>query len=54
MSWRGRIEGQTIGIGRAYRFAWRRLGAMFLAGSALLGMSITIIGIPFAIYFGIR
>lgn len=50
--------GQTIGIGRAYRFAWRRLGAMigamFLSGLALLGMSITIIGIPFAIYFGVR
>lgn len=50
--------GQTIGIGRAYGFAWRRLGAMIgaeiLAGLALLGMAITIIGIPFAIYFGVR
>ena len=49
---------RTISIGRAYRFAWRRLGAMIgamiLAGLAILGMSITIVGIPFAIYFGIR
>jgi len=49
---------QTVSIGRAYRFAWRRLGAMIgamiLAGLAILGMSITIVGIPFAIYFGIR
>ena len=50
--------GQTIGIGRAYRFAWRRLGAMIgaaiLAGLAEIGMAITIIGIPAAIYFGVR
>ena len=50
--------GRTISIGRAYRFALRRLGAMIgaqiLAGLALLGMCITIIGIPFAIYFGVR
>ena len=50
--------GRTIGVGRAYRFAWRRLGAMigaqFLAFLALFVMSITIIGIPFAIYFGVR
>jgi len=49
---------KTIGIGRAYRFAWRNLGAgiraMFLAVLALVGMSITIIGIPFVIYFGVR
>ena len=50
--------GRTIGIGRAYRFAWRRMGAMIgaqiLAGLALFGLCITIIGIPFAIYFGVR
>ena len=50
--------GRAISIGRAYRFALRRLGAMIgaqiLAGLALLGMCITIIGIPFAIYFGVR
>ena len=50
--------GRTIGVGRAYRFVWRRLGAMIgaqiLAALALFLMSITIIGIPFAIYFGIR
>jgi len=50
--------GHTISIGRAYSFAWRRLGAMLgatiLAGLACGLMAITIIGIPFAIYFGIR
>ena len=49
---------QTISIGRAYRFALERLGAMLgamiLAGLALLVMSITIIGIPAAIYVGVR
>lgn len=46
------------GIGRAYGFAWRRIGALIgatiLVFLAVLGMAITIIGIPFAIYFGIR
>lgn len=46
------------GIGRAYGFAWRRIGALIgatiLVFLALLGMAITIIGIPFAIYFGVR
>ena len=50
--------GRTISIGRAYRSAWTRLGAMIgaeiLACLAILGMSITIIGIPFAIYFAVR
>lgn len=49
---------QPIGIRRAYRFAWSTVGAMIvatiLAGLAILGMSITIIGIPIAIYFGVR
>ena len=30
------------------------IGAQILAGLAILGMSITIVGIPFAIYFGVR
>ncbi len=30
------------------------IGAQLLAGLAVFGMAITIIGIPFAIYFGIR
>jgi len=49
--------GQPIGIGRAYRSAWKRagslIGAMALATLAILGMAITIIGIPAAIYFGV-
>ena len=50
--------GRTINIRRAYRFAKRRLGAMIgaglLASLAILGMSVTIIGIPVAVYFGVR
>lgn len=53
-----RSLGKMIGIGRAYGFAWGRrgalIGAALLAGLALVGMSITIIGIPFAVYFGVR
>ena len=30
------------------------IGAMVLATLAILAMSITLVGIPFAIYFGIR
>ena len=49
--------GKPIGIRKAYRFAWRRLGALvgatILATLAVCGMAITIIGIPVAIYFGI-
>jgi len=49
--------GRTISIGRAYRFALRRLVTMILVQIlVLLACSImimTIVGIPFAIYFGI-
>lgn len=49
---------QTINIGQAYRFAVARLGAMLgaavLAGLAVFGMAITVIGIPAAVYFGVR
>ncbi|TET40617.1 MAG: hypothetical protein E3J65_00590 [Dehalococcoidia bacterium] len=49
---------RPLGIGRAYGFAWKRIGALIGAGVlvflAVLGMAITIIGIPFAIYFGVR
>jgi hypothetical protein len=48
---------QPISIGRAYSFAWRRLGtilgASFLVILAVIGLWITFIGIPVAIYFGI-
>ena len=48
---------QPVGIGQAYRFAWRRLGSLvgagFLAGLAVGAMWMTVIGIPAAIYFGI-
>ena len=47
-----------VEIVKAYIFAWRRigalLGAMLLAGIAVIAMAITIIGIPFAVYFGTR
>ena len=49
---------QRISVGEAYRFALRRLGAMLgaviLAGLAVFGMIITVIGIPAAVYFGVR
>ncbi len=49
---------RPVSIVRAYRFAWGRLGAMIfaeiLAGLAVGVMFITVIGIPFAIYFAVR
>ena len=49
---------RPIGIGRAYAFSLEKLGGMLgaaiLAGLALVAMAITIIGIPFAVYFGVR
>ncbi len=49
---------KTMSIRQAYNFTWSRfktiVGASILFFLALLGMSITIIGIPFAIYFGVR
>ncbi len=53
-----RSLGQTISIKRAYRFAWRSLEAMtgagILAALLLFLMSISLFGIPVAIYFGVR
>ena len=50
-------QDSRIAIGKAYEFAWHRLGSLlgvgFLAGLALFALCITIIGIPFAIYFGV-
>lgn len=49
---------RSINISLAFRQTFRRfwpmLGALTLAILALIGMAITIIGIPFAIYFGGR
>jgi len=49
---------RSVEIVKAYIFAWHRigalLGAMLLAGIAVIAMVITIVGIPFAVYFGIR
>jgi len=48
---------RPISFGRAFSFAWRRFGAMlgafFLVLLAVIGLSITIIGIPAAIFFAI-
>ena len=53
-----RIIGRTINVGRAYSFAVGRFGAMLgasiLSVVAVLLMAITIIGIPFAIFFTVR
>ena len=49
---------RPITIGRAYAFTLEKLGAMLgasiLAFLAVFAMAITIIGIPFAVYFGVR
>jgi len=49
---------RPVSFGRAYGYAWRRLGALIIATIicylAVFIMAITIIGIPLAIYFGIR
>lgn len=49
---------QTSNFGQSYRAAWQRIGnligACLLVGLAVLLMAITIIGIPVAIYFGVR
>ena len=54
----GQILGEPIRVPRAYSFAVNRFGAMLgasiLVGLAVILMAITIIGIPFAIYFGVR
>lgn len=54
----GQILGRPIPVVRAYSFTAGRFGAMLgasiLAGLAVFLMAITIIGIPFAIFFGVR
>jgi len=49
---------QQIDIGNSYNFAWYRIGSLLITtiivGLACFLMAITIVGIPFAIYFGIR
>ncbi len=53
-----RYLGHRITVGRSYRVAlgcfWRMLGATLLSGIALALLTMTIVGIPFAIFFGIR
>lgn len=47
-----------VAIGRAYSYAWRRFGnllaAFFLYAGAIFLLSMTFIGIPFAIYLAVR
>jgi hypothetical protein len=49
---------QTSNLGQSYSAAWKwignLIGASLLVGLAVVLMAITIIGIPFAIYFGVR
>lgn len=49
---------QTVSVGRAFRFAWGRLGALIgaslLAFLVIFGTFVTMIGIPVAIYFMVR
>lgn len=50
--------GRDTDFATAMRVGWKKLGQMLGAALliflALLGMSITVVGIPFAIYFGVR
>ena len=52
------VEGSDINVDRAYEVAWQKLrplgGTGFLVAFALMGMALTIIGIPLAIYFAVR
>ena len=54
----GQLLGRPIAVGRAYSFSLGRFGAMlgasFLAGLGVVLMAITIVGIPFAIFFAVR
>ena len=54
----GQLLENPVVVGQAYSFAFSRFGAMlgasFLAGLAAILMAITIIGIPFAIFFAVR
>ena len=45
---------QPISVRLAFRRFWPMLGAILIAFLAVFLMAITIIGIPFAIYFGLR
>jgi hypothetical protein len=49
---------QPVSIGRAYSFAWRRLGdmlgAVILVGLAIAGILLIIVGIPTAIHFAVH
>ena len=54
----GQFLGRPIAVGPAYSFSMGRFGAMlgasFLAGLAVFLMASTIVGFPFAIWFGVR
>ncbi len=47
-----------IDVNRSYRFSWQRIGSLIITslivGIACILMFITVIGIPFGIYFAIR
>ena len=52
------VEGSDINVVRAYEVAWQKLrplgGTGFLVAFALMGMALTLVGIPLAIYFAVR
>jgi len=53
----GQCAGQKVSFGQAYRFAWQRIGSLIGAGIIyyviVMWLPYTLIGIPFAVYFGI-
>ena len=52
------VEGSEINVVRAYEVAWQKLrplgGTGFLTALAILGMALTVIGIPLAVYFAVK
>jgi hypothetical protein len=53
----GQCTGQKVSFGQAYRFAWKRIGSLIGAGIIIYlivgWLPYTLIGIPFAVYFGV-
>ena len=53
----GQCAGQKVSFGQAYRFAWKRIGSLIGAGIVVylivICLPYTLIGIPFAVYFGV-
>jgi len=53
----GQLAGHKVSFGQAYRFAWKRIGSLIGTGIIIYlivwCLPYTLIGIPFAVYFGV-